>query len=182
MLRAGSLSSAQTPAGHQCPPSALPTLCPGVHAAGRRLRRLQDHAQLHRALRLPAQLSPTSDAWPLTSHVSSVTHSRSVLRAFGLASAAPLTRTTTTFADFSLRQGRRAFTHKARSPRVRTHSFSAQPPDPRRLALITRASRFTARPPCSATPSSLFLYIGSELRSTLPPHTRSPSCSCASLR
>jgi hypothetical protein len=27
-----------------------------------------------------------------------------------------------------------------------------------------------------------FLFIGSQLRSTLPPHTRSPSCSCASLR
>ena len=30
---------------------------------------------------------------------------------------------------------RRAFTHKARSPRVRTHSFTARPPDLRRLIL-----------------------------------------------
>jgi len=77
---------------------------------------------------------------------------------------------------------RRPFSHEARSPRVGTHSFTAQPPDLRRFALITRASRFHARSPCSATPSIRFLSIGSQLRSTLPPHTRSPSCSCASLR
>jgi hypothetical protein len=48
---------------------------------------------------------------------------------------------------------RRPFSHEARYPRVRTHSFTAQPPDLRRLALITRASRNFARSPCSATPS-----------------------------
>src|ERR1035437_4937697 len=50
-------------------------------------------------------------------------------------------------------QHRRPFGHKARSPQVRTHSFTAQPPDLRRFALITRASRNHARSPCSATPS-----------------------------
>src|SRR5690606_37288623 len=44
-----------------------------------------------------------------------------------------------------------------------THSFTAQPPDLRRFALITRASRFYARSPCSATPSIRFLSIGSQL-------------------
>ena len=77
---------------------------------------------------------------------------------------------------------RRPFGHRARSPQVRTHSFTAQPPDLRRFALTTRASRFHARSPCSAAPSIRFLYIGSQLRFTLPSHTRSPSCSCASLR
>jgi hypothetical protein len=33
----------------------------------------------------------------------------------------------------------------------------------------------------SASPLIRFLSIGPQLRSTLPPHTRSPSCSCASL-
>jgi hypothetical protein len=46
----------------------------------------------------------------------------------------PATGTTTTSADFSLRQNRRAFTHEARSPQVRTHSFITQPPDLRRLS------------------------------------------------
>jgi hypothetical protein len=74
------------------------------------------------------------------------------------------------------------FRHKARSPQVRTHSFTARPPDLRRLPLVTRASRLLARSPRLAPPSIRFLFIGPQLRSTLPPHTRSPSCSCASLR
>ena len=64
--------------------------------------------------------------------LSSVTHSRSVLRPRLVASSAPALATTTS-ADFSLRQSRRAFTHKARSPQVRTHSFITQPPHLRRL-------------------------------------------------
>jgi len=39
-----------------------------------------------------------------------------------------------------------------------------------------------ARSPCPAPPHIRFLSIGSRFRSTLPSHTRSPSCSCASLR
>ena len=76
---------------------------------------------------------------------------------------------------------RRPFRHKARSPRVRALTFSARPPDLRSFALITRASRFYARSPCSATPCIRFLFIGSRLRFTLPLHARSPSRSCASL-
>src|SRR5690606_13280912 len=68
---------------------------------------------------------------------------------------------------------------KARSPQVRTHSFAAQPPDLRHFALITRASRFLARSPCSAAPSIRFLFIGSQL--TL--HASSPrSVTLAQLR
>jgi len=86
-------------------------------------------------------------------------------------------------ADFSLRFFfRRPFRRKARSPQVRTHSFTAQPPDLRRFALTTRTSRSHARSSCSAAPYIRFLFIASQFRSTLPPHTRSPSCSCASLR
>jgi hypothetical protein len=77
---------------------------------------------------------------------------------------------------------RRPFRHEARSPQVRTHSFPAQPPDLRHSALTTRASRLHARSPCSAAPSIRFLFIGSQFRSTLPPHSRSPFRSCASLR
>jgi hypothetical protein len=65
--------------------------------------------------------------------------------------------------------------------RVRTRSFAARPPDLRCFALTTTASRFVARSPCSAPPHIRFLSIGPRLRSALPPHTRSPSCSCASL-
>ena len=77
---------------------------------------------------------------------------------------------------------RRPFRHKARSPQVRTQSFPAQPPDLRCRPLTTRASRFIARSPWSTSPYIRFLFIGSRFRFTLPPHTRSPSCSCASLR
>jgi hypothetical protein len=73
----------------------------------------------------------------------------------------PATGTTTTSADFSLRPSRRPFRHKARSPQVRTHTFTAQPPHLRHLALVTRALRSLARSPCLATPSMRFLFIGS---------------------
>jgi len=69
-----------------------------------------------------------------------------------------------------------------RSPQVRTRSFPAQSPHLRRLALTTRASRSLARSPCSASPSMRFVFLDSRFRSTLPPHARSPSRSCASLR
>ena len=58
---------------------------------------------------------------------------------------------------------RRPFRHEARSPQVRTHSFSAQPPDLRHFTLITRASRSHACSPCSAAPSIRFLPIGSQI-------------------
>lgn len=56
---------------------------------------------------------------------------------------------------------RRPFSHKARSPQVRTHTFTAQSPDLRHFALITRASRSLARSPCSAAPFIRFLFIDS---------------------
>jgi hypothetical protein len=74
------------------------------------------------------------------------------------------------------------FRHEVRSPQVRTHSFPAQPPDLRHFALTMRASRSRARSPCSATPHIRFLFIGSQYRSALPPHGRSPFRSCAPLR
>ena len=55
------------------------------------------------------------------------------------------------------------FRHKARSPQVRTHSFTAPPPDLRCRPLVTRASRSHARSPWSATPSIRFLFIGPQL-------------------
>jgi len=84
---------------------------------------------------------------------------------------------------------RRPFRHKARSPRVRTHSFTAQPPGLRRFALATRASRLLARSPCSAAPSIRFLFIGSRFmlhasspRSVTLPQLRFTSFTVASLR
>src|SRR5690606_31126675 len=81
------------------------------------------------------------------------------------------------------------FRHKARSPRVRTHSFTAQPPDLRHFALATRASRLYARLPCSAAPSIRFLFIGSRFtlhasspRSVTLPRLRFTSFAVASLR
>src|SRR5258708_25076133 len=67
--------------------------------------------------------------------------------------------------------------HTARSPQVRTHSFTSGPSDLRRHPLMTRASRLLACSSWSAAPSSRFLFIGPPLRSTLAPHSRSPSCS-----
>jgi hypothetical protein len=56
---------------------------------------------------------------------------------------------------------RRPFRHKARSPQVRTHTFIAQPPHLRHLALVTRALWFCAHSPCLATPSMRLLFISS---------------------
>ena len=58
---------------------------------------------------------------------------------------------------------RHPFRHKARSPQVRTHSFSAQPPDIRHFALVTGASWFLAHSPRLATPLIRFLFIGSQI-------------------
>src|SRR5690606_17357438 len=55
---------------------------------------------------------------------------------------------------------RRPFRHEARSPQVRTMAFPAQPPDLRRSALVARASRSSARSPCSAAPPIRFLFVG----------------------
>ena len=70
----------------------------------------------------------------------------------------------------------------SRSPQVRTHSFTARSPDLRHHPLVTRASWLLARSPWVAPPCIRFLSIDPQLRSTLPPHGRSPFRSCASLR
>jgi len=88
-------------------------------------------------------------------------------------------------ADFSLRWlcgPRRPFGREARSPRVRTSAFAARPPDLRRLALITRASRSLARSPCSAPPRIRFLFVGPQLRSPLPSRRPRGPTLCGSLR
>ena len=92
----------------------------------------------------------------------------------------PVQAATTASADFPLAaHRRRPFRHEAGSPRVRTHSFTARPPDLRRFALVMRASRLLARSPCSAAPSIRFLFIGP--RFTL--HASSPrSVALAQLR
>ena len=77
---------------------------------------------------------------------------------------------------------RRPFKRKPRSPQVRSRPFSASSPHLRHLALTTRASRFPARSPCSASPRMRFVFLDSRLRYALPPHDRSPSRSCVSLR
>ena len=56
---------------------------------------------------------------------------------------------------------RRPFSHRARSPRVRTHTFTAQSPHLRRFALVTRALQIGACSPCLTAPSMRFLSIDS---------------------
>src|SRR5664279_80696 len=77
---------------------------------------------------------------------------------------------------------RHPFRRKARSPRVRTSSFAARPPDLRCLALVTRASRSVARLPCSAPPSIRFLFVGPQLRFPLPSRRPHGTTLCGSLR
>jgi len=156
------------------------TLCSPIHAAGDELRRCPSHTRLHRVLPRTALLAQASDAMLATS---AWCWTLPLVRPFACGSA--LNHPTDYYGLCWLlapARHRCPFRHKARSPQVRTHSFTARPPDLRRFPLITRASRFLARSPWSATPSIRFLFIGPQLRSTLPSHTRSPSCSCASLR
>ncbi len=90
---------------------------------------------------------------------------------------------TTTSADSSLRcPQRRPFRREARSPQVRASTFAARPPDLRLGALAIEASRYVARSPRPPAPCIRFLFVGPRLRSPLPPHARSPSRSCGSLR
>ncbi len=56
---------------------------------------------------------------------------------------------------------RRPFSHRARYPRVRTHTFTAQSPHLRHLALVTRALQIGACSPCLTAPSMRFLSIDS---------------------
>jgi len=78
---------------------------------------------------------------------------------------------------------RRPFRHEARSPQVRTHTFTAHSPDLRHFALVTRASRFLARSPCLAAPSIRFLFIDSRftLRASFPRSVALPQLRFTSL-
>jgi hypothetical protein len=183
-LRSGDLPScslwpAPAPAAHR-PPGPFDHDAPAV------LHRCALGPRLHRLLPRPAPLclaaSRASDA--LHFQASSLV-TLLLVRPFALSLSPhrPATGTTTASADFSLRLlHRRPFRHKARSPQVRTQSFPAQPPHLRHFALTTKASPFPAGSPCSAAPHMRFLFIGSRVRYMLPPHARSPSRSCISLR
>jgi hypothetical protein len=107
---------------------------------------------LHPALCPPARIAQATGAWPLTSPC---LRSLTLVRPLALWSRLTGPRLGLLRPLLTSRSGvgRRASTHLARYPRVRTHSFAAQPPDLRRLALITKVLRFHARSPCLATPS-----------------------------
>jgi len=158
----------------RAPASAGLALRPPVLVAGVPFHRWSPYARLHLALGRPAPLARASDALRHSS-----TRRLTLLLVRPFAPNRRLLRPRLTSRSMS---PRRPFRHKARSPQVRTHSFPAQPPDLRHFALATRASRLLARSPCSAAPSIRFLSIGSQVRSTLPPHGQSPFRSCASLR
>jgi hypothetical protein len=121
-------------------------------------------------------LRPTSVAWRPRGVWASRPLHRSALRGYAATMAS---------ADFSLRRPcgpRRPFRRKARSPRVRISAFAARPPDLRRLALVTTASRSLARSPCSAPPRIRFLFVGPQLRSPLPSRQPHGPTLCGSLR
>ena len=108
----------------------------------------------------------TSGAWPARDARSSRSPLRLALREWSGLSEVPsllwplLTSRTAVYA--SLR--RRPFRREARSPRIRTVAFVAQPPDLRSFPLVAGALRFDARSPRSATPHIRFLFVGSRLR------------------
>ena len=107
--------------------------CRSVYVAGHQLRRWQVHTRLHRAQLPPTPLTRASDALPLTS-----TYRPTLLlvRPFAvLFQPCGLLRLLRPLLTSRSAFQRRAFTHKARSPQVRTRSFPAQPPDLRRLSL-----------------------------------------------
>ena len=165
---AGSLASA--------PHEAALTLRPPSHDAGGALRRCPAQNRLHRFLARTALLAQASDA---VRPASSWRRTLLLVRSFVRGSAAPYYDLGCPLAPA---QRRHPFRCNARSPQVRTHSFTARPPNLRHRPLVTRASRLYARSPWSLAPSIRFLFIGPQLRSTLPPHGRSPFRSCASLR
>lgn len=139
--------------------------------------------RLHPGMPSPAPLSRASDALLISS-----TRRLTLLLVRPFAPKKNWTLLRPLLTSHSVRS-RCPFRHKARSPRVRTHSFTAQPPDIRYVALATRASRLLARSPCSAAPPIRFLFIGSRFTLhasfprlvTLPP-LRFASFAVASLR
>ena len=168
-----SLVRTPAPAGFALRPSDLD--------AGVLFHRWVRSARLHLPVACPAPRMRASDAWQ-TSSSSRLT--LLLVRPFapGWQLLWPLLTSRSVFP-------RRPFRHEARSPRVRTHSFTAQPPDLRHLALTTRALRLLARSPCSAAPHIRFLFIGSRFtlyasspRSVALPQLRFASFAVASLR
>ena len=106
--------------------------CRSGHVAGRRLRRWQVHARLHRALPPPAPLARASDALPLASTCRpTLLLVRSFTVRFSLCGLPRLLRPLLTSRCAS--SGRRPFRREARSPQVRTRSFTTQSPHLRRL-------------------------------------------------
>ena len=154
--------------------AGLPAPSAFDHAAAVVLHRAYVQARLHLALPSVAPLARTSDALHYRS-----TCLVTVLLVRPFAGSPRLLRPLLTSRSG---QARRPFRHEARSPQVRTRSFTAQSPHLRHLALTTRASQPFACSPCSAAPQMRFVYLDSRFRSTLPSHARSPSRSCASLR
>ncbi len=153
---------------------AVPAPCLPSHDAGGSLRRCPDRARLHRALPRTAPLARASDARLAASSCRPSSPPRSVLRQGARLLRPRLTsRSGSTPSPFQaqgeISPGKNALLH------CTTAGFTPLP-------LVTRASRFVARSPWSATPHIRFLSIGPQLRSTLPLHGRSPFRSCASLR
>src|SRR5664280_2094219 len=101
---------------------------------------------------------------------------------FGPSPLLRLIRPLLTSRSAGLLDHRHPFRRKARSPQVRTSAFAARPPDLRRLALVTRASRLHARLPCSALPLIRFLFVGPQFRSPLPSRRPHGTTLCGSLR
>ena len=101
---------------------------------------------------------------------------------FGPSPLLRLIRPLLTSRSAGLLDHRHPFRRKARSPQVRTSAFAARPPDLRRLALVTRASRLRARLPCSAPPLIRFLFVGPQFRSPLPSRRPHGTTLCGSLR
>jgi hypothetical protein len=143
-------------------------------AAPAGLHRVHARARLHLASAAHAPLARASDAL-----LDQATCRVTVLLVWPFAESLRLLRPLLTS-----RSGwhRCPFRHKTRSPQVRTRSFPAPPPHLRCLASTTRALQLLACSPCSASPHMRFVFLDSRFRSTLPPHVRSPSRSCVSLR
>ena len=165
----------------RAPAPAGLALRPPVLVAGALFHRWSPQTRLHLTLGRPAPLRRASDAIQYSS-----TRRLTLLLVRPFAPYWQLLRPLLTSRSVS---PRRPFRHKARSPRVRTHSFTTQPPDLHHLALATRASRLLARSPCSAAPSIRFLSIGSRFtlhasspRSVTLPQLRFTSFTVASLR
>ena len=88
-------------------------------------------------------------------------------------------------ADFSLRRPcsqRRPFGRKARPPWVRAPTFAARPPDLRRLSLGHESFAIIGSLALLGAASIRFLFVGPQLRSTLPSRRPRGPTLCASLR